>query len=207
LASVSVDLGGGLAMIVGPVGAMRAAVASTFLANGADAQAIDTPEAPAALDRLVAEGTTLSLLALVTLGERDFDALRVEALCRSAAALMTRGGRIVILTSALGLIAARGEVAESVRAAAILSLTRGLAMEFAARRILVNAVAAGAVADTAASDDIAARMLTHMPTGRPATADEVAAVVLFLADPENSYMTGHVIAADGGWTAGYARDF
>jgi hypothetical protein len=207
LANVSVNLGGATAMVAGPAGAMRAAVARAFLANGADAQAVDIGEAPAALDQLVAEGRTLSLLALVTLGERDFDALRVEALCRSAAALMTRGGRIVILTSALGLIAARGEVAESVRAAAILSLTRGLAMEFAERRILVNAVAAGAVADTAAPDDITARMLTHMPAGRPASADDVAAIALFLADPENSYMTGHVIAADGGWTAGFARDF
>ena len=50
-------------------------------------------------------------------------------------------------------------------------------------------------------------MLDHVPLGRPATVDEIAVSALFLADPENSYMTGHILTVDGGWTAGYARDF
>ena len=50
-------------------------------------------------------------------------------------------------------------------------------------------------------------MLDHVPLGRPANSDEIAVTVLFLADPENSYMNGHVLKVDGGWTAGYTRDF
>jgi NAD(P)-dependent dehydrogenase (short-subunit alcohol dehydrogenase family) len=51
------------------------------------------------------------------------------------------------------------------------------------------------------------RMLDHVPLGRPATTDEIAVAVLFLADPENSYMNGHILTIDGGWAAGYNRDF
>ncbi len=51
------------------------------------------------------------------------------------------------------------------------------------------------------------RMLDHVPLGRPATTDEIAVAALFLADPENSYMNGHILTVDGGWTAGYTRDF
>jgi NAD(P)-dependent dehydrogenase (short-subunit alcohol dehydrogenase family) len=50
-------------------------------------------------------------------------------------------------------------------------------------------------------------MLDHVPLGRPATVDEIAVGCLFLADPENSYMNGHILTIDGGWTAGYSRDF
>ena len=45
------------------------------------------------------------------------------------------------------------------------------------------------------------------PLGLPGEVDEIAVAAQFLADPENTYMTGHVLVVDGGWTAGYARDF
>jgi 3-oxoacyl-[acyl-carrier protein] reductase len=47
----------------------------------------------------------------------------------------------------------------------------------------------------------------HVSLGRPAEPDEIGVAALFLADPENSYTNGHVLTVDGGWTAGYARDF
>jgi NAD(P)-dependent dehydrogenase (short-subunit alcohol dehydrogenase family) len=50
-------------------------------------------------------------------------------------------------------------------------------------------------------------MLDHVPLGRPGTTDEIAVAVLFLAAPENSYTNGHILTVDGGWTAGYAREF
>ena len=51
------------------------------------------------------------------------------------------------------------------------------------------------------------QLLAHIPLGRPARAEEVAHAVLFLAAPESSYVHGHVLTVDGGWTAGYTRDF
>lgn len=55
--------------------------------------------------------------------------------------------------------------------------------------------------------DSVKRMLDHVPLGRPGTVDEIAVAAQFLADPENSYMNGHILTVDGGWTAGYSRDF
>jgi NAD(P)-dependent dehydrogenase (short-subunit alcohol dehydrogenase family) len=55
--------------------------------------------------------------------------------------------------------------------------------------------------------DDGGRLVSHSPLKRSATAAEVAVAALFLADPRNTYTTGHVMAVDGGWSIGYARDF
>ena len=55
--------------------------------------------------------------------------------------------------------------------------------------------------------DSVEKMLAHVPLARPGNVDEIGVAALFLADPENTYMNGHVLAVDGGWTAGYAREF
>ena len=51
------------------------------------------------------------------------------------------------------------------------------------------------------------RLLSHIPLGRPAKTSEIAHAALFLAAPESSYITGHILTVDGGWIAGYSRDF
>ena len=83
--------------------------------------------------------------------------------------------------------------------------------------ILVNGIAPGSTltegtrklfyAEGGMFRDSVQRMLDHVPLGRPAEVDEIAVAALFLADPENTYMNGHILVVDGGWTAGYARDF
>ena len=55
--------------------------------------------------------------------------------------------------------------------------------------------------------DSVRQLLAHIPLGRPARPEEIAHAVLFLAAPESSYVHGHVLTVDGGWTAGYTREF
>lgn len=123
-----------------------------------------------------------------------------------AVAMAARGsGRIVFLLSALAGMPMRRHPGFSMKHAAILAGMRTLAMEFGPK-VLVNAVGVGAIGDKAAlSGDVA--MLGHVPVGRSGTVEEAVAVVLFFCDPLNSYTTGQMLSVDGGWTAGYGRNF
>jgi NAD(P)-dependent dehydrogenase (short-subunit alcohol dehydrogenase family) len=83
--------------------------------------------------------------------------------------------------------------------------------------ILVNGIARGSILTEGTKQlfygeggqfrDSVQKMLDHVPLGRPGTTDEIAVAALFLADPEKSYTNGHILTVDGGWTAGYAREF
>ena len=126
-------------------------------------------------------------------------------------------GRIINIASIVGLVPLRLQCAFVAAKAGVVNLTRAMALELGPQGILVNAIAPGSTltegtrklfyAEGGKFRDHVQRMLDHVPLGRPATTDEIAVAALFLADPENSYMNGHVLTVDGGWTAGYARDF
>lgn len=123
-----------------------------------------------------------------------------------AVAMAARGsGRIVFLLSAMAGMPMRRHPGFSMDHAGMLTGMRTLAMEFGPK-VLVNAVGVGAIGDKAAlSGDVA--MLSHVPVGRAGTIEEAVAVVLFFCDPLNSYTTGQMLSVDGGWTAGYGRNF
>ncbi|MBN9218646.1 MAG: SDR family oxidoreductase [Mesorhizobium sp.] len=115
------------------------------------------------------------------------------------------GGRIVFLVSAVAGMPMRRHPRFSIENAAILAGMRTLAMEFGPK-VLVNAVGVGVVEDeTLVSGDRA--MLSHTPVGRAGSIEEAVAAVLFFCDPLNTYTTGQMLGVDGGWMAGYGRNF
>ena len=129
-----------------------------------------------------------------------------------------KSGRIINISSVAGLVPLRLQCAFVAAKAAVVNLTRAMALELAPDGILVNAVAPGSTltegtkrlfyGEDGASSENVRRLLDHIPLGRPAHVEEIAQTVLFLSDPANSYMTGQVLVVDGGWTAGgYVRDF
>lgn len=138
---------------------------------------------------------------------------------RAAARVMKRqgSGRIINIASIAGLVPLRLQCAYVAAKAGVVNLTRAMALELGPNGILVNAIAPGSTLTDGtrqlfyAADgkfhEKAQRMIDHVPLGRPGTTDEIAVAALFLADNENTYMTGHVLTVDGGWTAGYTRDF
>lgn len=126
-------------------------------------------------------------------------------------------GRIVNIASIAGLVPLRLQCAFVAAKAGVVNLTKAMALELAPKGILVNGIAPGSTltegtrklfyGEDGLFRDSVKRMLDHIPLGRPGTVDEIAVAALFLADPENSYMNGHILTVDGGWTAGYSRDF
>lgn len=147
------------------------------------------------------------------------DLTGVYEVSQAAAKVMGRqkSGRIINIASIAGLVPLRLQCAFIAAKAGVVNLTRGMALELGPMGILVNGIAPGSTltegtkqlfyAEGGTFRDSVQRMLDHVPLGRPGTVDEIAVAVLFLADPENSYMNGHILTVDGGWTAGYARDF
>jgi 3-oxoacyl-[acyl-carrier protein] reductase len=147
------------------------------------------------------------------------DLTGVFEVSRAAARVMRAqgSGRIINIASIAGLVPLRLQCAYIAAKAGVVNLTRAMALELGPHGILVNGIAPGSTltegtrqlfyAEGGKFRDAVQRMLDHVPLGRPATTDEIAVAALFLADPENSYMNGHVLTVDGGWTAGYTRDF
>ncbi len=131
--------------------------------------------------------------------------------------LAAGGGRIVNIASVAGLVPLRLQSAFVAAKAGVVNLTRSMALELAPQGILVNCVAPGSVltqgtralfygADGTYSEK-AASLVSHIPVGRPGTPEEIAHAVLFLVAPEASYVNGAILTVDGGWTAGYHREW
>jgi len=112
-----------------------------------------------------------------------------------------RAGRIVNLTSVVGQSGNAGQVNYAASKAGLIGFTKALALEVASRNITVNAVAPGLI-DTdmtrAISKDAHEDWAARIPLKRLGTPEDVAAAVVFLASDEAAYITGHVLAVNGG---------
>jgi len=147
------------------------------------------------------------------------DLTAVYEMSKAAAGLMRdqRSGRIINIASIAGLVPLRNQSAYVAAKAGVVNLTKSMALELGPLGILVNGIAPGSILTVGTRqlfygeggeyNETARRMLDHVPLGRPGNPDEIAVAALFLADPENTYTHGHILVVDGGWTAGYTRDF
>src|SRR3984893_8131309 len=112
-----------------------------------------------------------------------------------------RSGRIINITSVIGLIGNAGQTNYAASKAGLIGLTKSLARELASRNITVNAVAPGFITtDMTAglSDEIKKTIQSKIPLGKTGTPEDIANAVAFLASVEASYITGQVLCVDGG---------
>ncbi|MEA4893227.1 MAG: 3-oxoacyl-[acyl-carrier-protein] reductase [Peptococcaceae bacterium] len=146
---------------------------------------------------------------LIRMSEEDYDQvldtnLKGAFLCaREAARLMMkqRFGRIVNMSSVVGLRGNAGQANYAASKAGIIGLTKALARELAGRNITVNAVAPGFIETDMTAvlpENVRTAILAGIPLGRLGRAEEAARAAVFFLQEENGYLTGQVLAVDGG---------
>jgi 3-oxoacyl-[acyl-carrier protein] reductase len=145
---------------------------------------------------------------LMRMKEDDWDAVMstnlrsVYLLTRAVASLMVRArwGRIISITSVVGIHGNAGQANYAASKAGIIGFTKSVARELAPRGITANAVAPGFIQTPmtdALPDEVRTSLLGQVGLGRLGTPDDIAPLVRFLASPEAGYISGQVVAVDG----------
>lgn len=146
---------------------------------------------------------------LMTTKAEDFDKvldtnLKGAYFCMKAASkvmMRQRYGRIISMSSVVGLRGNAGQTSYAASKAGILGLTKSAAKELATRGVTVNAVAPGFIDTDMTSvlpENAKNAMLSTIPMGHPGAPEDVAQAVAFFARPESAYITGQVLCVDGG---------
>lgn len=146
---------------------------------------------------------------LMKMSEEDWDqvlAINLKAAFLTAKAAIrsmvrARRGKIINITSVVGLTGNAGQANYAASKAGLIGLTKSLAKEYASRGIQVNAIAPGFI-ETAMtdklSDQVKEKILSEIPLARLGKAEEIAGVAVFVASPLADYVTGQTLAVDGG---------
>ena len=150
---------------------------------------------------------------VLRMSEEDFGAV-IDAnltgafrVAKRAVRAMVRGrwGRIVFISSVSGLRGQAGQANYAASKAGLIGLARSLAKEFASRNVTVNVIAPGPIGTdmlAALNDNQLDAIVSRVPLGRVGDPDELAAAIEFLASEDASYVTGIVLAVDGGLSMG-----
>ncbi len=146
---------------------------------------------------------------LIRLKEEDWDLvldvnLKGTFNCTKAVApimMKSRWGRIINITSIVGVMGNKGQANYSASKAGMIGLTKSCAQELSSRNITVNAIAPGFIVSdmtNALNEDVQKDFMTKIPLGRFGTVDEIASAVTFLASDKAAYITGQVMGVNGG---------
>ena len=133
----------------------------------------------------------------------DVNLIGTFNMCKNVSQYMmkARSGRIINISSVVGISGNAGQANYAASKAGIIGFTKSLAKELAGRNILVNAIAPGFIETDMTNvlkDDVKGKILEQIPLRREGTPEEVANVVKFLSSNDSSYITGQVIQIDGG---------
>jgi 3-oxoacyl-[acyl-carrier protein] reductase len=126
-----------------------------------------------------------------------------------------RRGSIINISSAMAIIPIRLQCAFSAAKAGMQHFSRSQALEVGQYGVRVNVIAPGSILTEGtrklfynpADKELADSLLSHIPLGRPGETEDIAQAALYLASDDSKYVTGSVLVVDGGWTAGFARDW